>query len=68
MTRVAETKDIVDKSDGNTRKPALLENGENIRVPGYIVSGDYIKVNVETKEFVKKMDPSEIDEDEDDDE
>lgn len=66
ISRVADTKDAVDKSDGNTRKPATLENGENIRVPGYIEIGDYIKLNVETKEFVKKVDPSEVDEDEED--
>lgn len=40
---------------GNAKKPATLENGVEVMVPLFIKSGDKIKVNPETGEYVERV-------------
>ncbi len=39
----------------NTSKPALLETGHEIKVPPYIESGDRVKIDTRTGEFVERV-------------
>jgi elongation factor P len=41
-----------DTAAGNVTKPATLETGIEIRVPLYVKTGEKVRVNTETREFM----------------
>jgi elongation factor P len=39
----------------NSLRPVTLENGMEVNAPGFIKSGDIIKVNIETDEYIERV-------------
>ncbi|MDA7745341.1 elongation factor P [Candidatus Pelagibacter sp.] len=57
VTCTIDTTDVALKGQtvSSSYKPATLDNGVNIQVPPFIVSGDKIIVDTRTMEYVKKI-------------
>ena len=51
---VAETGPGNNNNKSNTNKPAVLENGENIRVPLFVEIGDRVVVRTDDGTYVSK--------------
>ena len=55
ILKVEETPPFVKKATASAQiKPATLETGYKINVPGFVESGDLIKINTETTEYVAR--------------
>jgi len=57
VTCIIDTTDVALKGQtvSSSYKPATLDNGINIQVPPFIVSGDKIIVDTRTMEYIKKI-------------
>ena len=57
ITCTIETTDVALKGQtvSSSYKPATLDNGINIQVPPFIVSGDKVIVDTRTMEYIKKI-------------
>ena len=42
-------------TSGNITKTAKLESGVEIQVPGFVETGDVVKVNTQTAEYVERV-------------
>lgn len=47
--------EVGEKSDGNGNKQAILETGAKVKVPSFIQSGDIIKVDTRTDEYIQRV-------------
>ena len=57
---VAETGTGSNNNRSNTNKPAVLENGEGIRVPLFIETGDRVVVRTDDGTYVSKADKGDV--------
>ena len=57
---VAETATGSNNNRSNTNKPAVLENGEGIRVPLFIETGDRVVVRTDDGTYVSKADKGDV--------
>ena len=57
---VAETGPGNNNNKSNTNKPAVLENGEGIRVPLFVETGDRVVVRTDDGTYVSKADKEDV--------
>ncbi|MBI4605573.1 MAG: elongation factor P [Planctomycetes bacterium] len=54
VLEVVETPPSAGTASGNTTKAAKLKNGLEVKVPRFIVIGDKVRINTETREYLGK--------------
>ena len=56
VMKVTYTEDVVrGNTSSNLTKPATLENGETVQVPAFVNTGDVIRINAQTGEYLERV-------------
>ncbi|MBI4547508.1 MAG: elongation factor P [Ignavibacteriae bacterium] len=53
--KVASTGSGIREGQDNTMKPAVLENGLEIRVPQFVVTGDVVRIDTEKLKYIDRV-------------